>query len=279
MTKKIISIAIAAFICAAAFASSAKAEPIGLDVGLQYNSDYFWRGFTFYGTNAPDETRAVFFPWVGYAFSDFYLYVGGEVAEGLIADDANSYENDWNGVDFILTWSKPVLDDAIKLGMKLSYFWYPRSRSDEYFSDGKANDFAEVAPSITLSKLPLSPKLLVSWYYRIEEQTDGQETAKDLYTNLSLGHSFTMVESASLYLGAWGGYFYYASQEIDGDPRQGFSDVGVMAKITVKAPGGVSVNASYNYAYTPDEDFYRFTNTGKADKHHHWTSFGVSYSL
>ena len=255
-------------------------EKIGLDMGITYQSDYFWRGFSFYGYGAnanADATRGVFFPWLGYAFSDFYLYVGGEVAEGLVGDDPVDMEKDWNGIDFILTGSKGIMDDAIKLGIKLSYFYYPRSRKDDW-GNGNANDFYEVAPSITFAKLPLSPKLLVSWYGRIEEQFDGQETMKDTYFQLSFGESIELVKGASLYLGAWGSYFYYASYETaEGDPRQGFSDIGAMAKISVSASAGVSFSASYNFAYTPDKDFYEAN--GYEDKYHNWTTFGVTYSI
>mgnify|MGYP006300242749 CR=1 FL=1 len=60
-----------------------QAEKLGVDVGIQYNSDYFWRGFSFYSYGNGDATRGVFFPWVGYGFSDFYLYIGGEISESL----------------------------------------------------------------------------------------------------------------------------------------------------------------------------------------------------
>ena len=262
----------------------AQAEPLGVDVGIQYNSNYFWRGFSFYGygdgegdaNGNGDATRGVFFPWAGVGFSDFYFYVGGEIAESLFAgDEASSLEREWEGIDFILTYSKGIINDNITLGMKLSYFYYPRSRT---IGNEDFNDFAEVSPSITFSSLPLSPKFLVSWYYRPDEQGDDQENAKDFYYQLSFGHSFKLVEGASLYLGGWGAYFYYPSYEApDGDPRQGFSDVGATCKVSVSAPSGISISASYNFAYSPDDDFAKANYYN--DRYHHWTTFGVTYSM
>jgi hypothetical protein len=260
----------------------AQAEPIGVDAGIQYNSDYFWRGFSFYGygDTEGDATRGVFFPWVGYGFSDFYLYIGGEIAESLMAgDDVKPMEREWEGIDFILTYSKGILDDNVTLGMKLSYFYYPRSRD---LGNKDWNDFAEVAPSITFSKLPLSPKFLVSWYYRPDEQYGDQENAKDFYYKLSLGHTFNLTDSATLHLGAWGAYFWYASFPVTYDSgdqraRRGFSDVGALAKVSVTATSGVSFSSSYNFAYSPDDDFAK-ANTYN-DRYHHWLTFGVTYSL
>ncbi|HMB21147.1 MAG TPA: hypothetical protein VKQ10_08770, partial [Spirochaetota bacterium] len=104
----------------------AQAEPLGVDFGIQYNSDYFWRGFSFYGygdaaypgdTDSQgngDSTRGVFFPWVGYGFSDFYLYIGGEIAESLMAgDEPSKMEREWEGIDFILTYSKAMFNDNV----------------------------------------------------------------------------------------------------------------------------------------------------------------------
>jgi len=235
-----------------------------------------------------DATRGVFFPWVGYGFSDFYLYIGGEIAESLMAgDDATDLEREWEGVDFILTYSKGIINDNINLGLKLSYFYYPRSRE---IGNGDFNDFAEVSPSITFSKLPLSPKFLVSWYYRPDKQTyEGyddydQQNAKDFYYQLSLGHSFNVTEKSTFYLGAWGSYFWYASYPTGernyvghGKARRGFSDVGATGKISVSGDSGVSFSASYNFAYTPDHDIY--TANAYKDQYHHWTTFAVSYSI
>ena len=268
-----------------------QAEKLGVDVGIQYNSDYFWRGFSFYSYGNGDATRGVFFPWVGYGFSDFYLYIGGEISESLMAgDDAKDLEREWEGIDFILTYSKGIIDDNITLGLKLSYFYYPRSRE---IGNGDFNDFAEVAPSITFSGLPLSPKFLVSWYYRPDKQTDSsapyweQENAKDLYYKLSLGHTFQLTEESTFHIGAWGAYFYYPSYPLEkpstafedenGKVRKGFSDVGVTGKFTVTADSGVSFSASYNFAYNPEKEFA--TAAGYMDRYHHWTTFGVSYTL
>jgi len=272
----------------------AQAEPLGVDFGIQYNSDYFWRGFSFYGyqydekSNRGDATRGVFFPWVGYGFSDFYLYIGGEIAESLMAgDDVKPMEREWEGIDFILTYSKGIMDDNITLGMKLSYFYYPRSRN---LGNECANDFAEVAPSITFSGLPLSPKFLVSWYYRPDKQEYPddypdyeQENAKDLYYKLSFGHTFQFTEKSTLHLGGWGAYFYYPSFPTDyedgkhGKARKGFSDVGVTGKLSVTSDSGTTISASYNFAYNPDEDFAKANVYN--DRYHHWVTFGVSQSI
>ena len=267
----------------------AQAERIGIDAGIEYRSEYFWRGFSFYGgdTNNP---RGVYFPWIGFGFSDFYFSVSGEVASARVADNQpNNVERGWYGIDYILDFNKKLFSESITLGIRAAYFMYPNSPdiNEEVNGEGKdwRNDFAEAAASITVNALPLNPKILVSYYYRIDDRDGTQENAEDVYAQFSVSHTFAIAQNASLKLHASIAYFNYASSEQwnspevggYGDDYRGISDITIGMKLSVSADSGVTVFGSWNYAYVPDEDFY-MANWYK-EKHHYWTTFGVTYSI
>ena len=71
----------------ALMAQENKPEKIGLDFGLSYWTDYYYRGQSFYDTQEDKNTRCLF-PWIGYGGLDnFYFYVGGEVAAEALTGD------------------------------------------------------------------------------------------------------------------------------------------------------------------------------------------------
>lgn len=277
-------------------------EPLGIGAGISYRSKYYWRGQYFYGAGA-----GVFFPYVSYTTPELtssdslYFYVGGEVGENLVGDSAasnesgfGSVEHDWAGIDYGIVYSKSLLDDQLGLSVGGWYYWY--FQSEDIGDDGIDNSFGDLAVSVTLKKILLSPTLSYSQYFRVDpdyERESGDEDGDgtpneeinrsgDIYISLSGSHSIQLVEGASLLLGGSVNYWKYTSKEFndsykEGGIPNGISDITLMTGITT-GTGPVSFTAKFNYAYITSDDF-DYTSGAKFDQNKFWTSFNVHYSM
>jgi hypothetical protein len=92
-------------------ASALLALPVSAEraasVALDYSSNYFWRGFSFYGDAS--AARDAFFPWVRASWNDLSLTVAGELPQTMQGGAPNTTEMAWVGVDFISSGSTSVL--------------------------------------------------------------------------------------------------------------------------------------------------------------------------
>ena len=75
-------------------ASPAIGEP-RVSLGLDYWSDYFWRGFRFYGD--ADSTRGVLFPWTSRSWRGLSFSAVGELPQSRLGGNPNATEKVWAG--------------------------------------------------------------------------------------------------------------------------------------------------------------------------------------
>ena len=260
-------------------APPAVAQP-SVSVGLDYWSDYFWRGFSFYGD--ADSARGVLFPWANYSWKDLSFSVVGEVPQSMLGGNPNATEEAWAGVDFIVGYSTSLFDDRLLLGSRIAYFLYPNSPSEN--ADGARNDFVDLGLSLQLDRVPLKPKLEYSQYFRVDDR-NGQQTAyEDIYLRLSVRHAFEPLEHLTLTASGSIAYFWYPSSEYwnspavggNGDDYRGLSDIVGSIRATADVWSRFTPYASLNVAFVPDQDFYRVW--GKDQRVHLWVTVGVSYS-
>lgn len=285
-------------------------EPLGIGVGLSYRSKYYWRGQWFYGAGS-----GVFFPYISYSTPELtgddsiYLYVGGEVGEGLIDYSYETNESgfgitekDWAGIDYGAVYSKSILEGKLGISAGAWYYWYFQSEDYGYGTngneaDGIDNSFVNLAASISLKKVFLAPTISYSQYYRMDPKygqeagdVDGDGIAnekidpfKDIYVSLSGSHSIELVKGASLLMGGSVNYWHYASKEFSdaykkGGIPSGISDITLMTGITT-GKGPVSFTAKFNYGFVVNKDFDYTTEYKKFDQNKFWTSFNVHYSI
>lgn len=251
-----------------------------VSVGLDYWSDYFWRGFSFYGD--ADAPRGVLFPWVGASWRKLSFTVVGEIPQSMLGGSPNSTEEAWIGVDFILAGSTALFDDRLRVGGRVAYFLYPNSPNVN--PDGARNDFVDVGLWLQADTLPLKPRLEYSHYLRIDDRGGQQVALKDVYLRLSLRKEFEPFEHLGVSLGGSVAYFWYPSSEYwnspavggNGDDYQGLSDVVATVGATTDYWSRFRPYLTLNGAYVPDRDFYRVW--GEDQRWHAWVTVGLSYA-
>ena len=258
-----------------AASESTAPSKIGIDLGVEYWSTYYWRGQQFYGAG-----KDVFFPWIGYSLpGNFYISAIGEVAGEYLSVDTdnapNDTEKDWVGVDLGVSWSTGIADNFMTVGAQVWYYWYPNSREDT--RGGAINDFMNFVVSLSFNKLPLSPTVKYSQYYRVDKNKTGNsgDQYKDIYVELALGHTFKLDDHVGFTLGASTSYFNYASPS-DENEASGWLDVKLTTKL-VFSKGDYSIYGGFNAGYIPMDEFNDHAWYG--DSWVYYCTFGASYSL
>lgn len=250
-------------------------QKIGVDVGVEYNSTYYWRGMHFYGNDV-----GVFFPWVGTSIGDVYVMLSGEVGEGYLGgnadDEANDMEKDWLGLDLIATWSTTIVPDTLDLTLRGAYYFYPNSHNEDWGTENDVkNDFVDIGFSLTAVSLPLTPELSVTYSFYMDDDSIAGDNYQNVYVQLSAGHGFAITDAATLTLGGSIASFNYTSAGLE-DDLQIVNDVQAFANLSVTSADGLTVYGQYSFGFTPVEEYYDDFGYGK---YSHWATFGVSYSL
>lgn len=254
-------------------------DGIGLVAGVDYFNSYFWRGDFVYG-----EGRGVFFPFADLVFSDPGITLSwcGEYASEAVGDGASEEEKIWYAADFAVGFSRTFME-AVTVSAKVWYLWYYSSSDQNRKLYGYSHDesFFSGTVSVSLDALPLSPALIYSHDYYVDDYGGGRSVGRDCYVQFQAKHVFELSDHASLTL--LGGISYYnneASENPEDESthvRRGISDMTVSADLSVKA-GIVTVHGCLNYAFIPDEDWNRYY-TDEKDAHRWWSGFGVSCSM
>jgi len=273
-------IGIIAVLLLVVFAGAVQAEDskIGLDLGLEYDSFYAFRG----GPNFTDRVASgVILPSLGYAAGDFYFLVVGEVApsilgvntmkdDGSYGDGASAQEKAWTGIDFGATWSKALANDAVKIGAEVWFLLYPNSK-DHY---GYDMSYFTGMVSVQLASLPLAPKISFTQAFKPDDNNGSRNKMEDRYIALSFGDSIELVkDSSSLDLGVNIGYWMDNTDKKD---LSAFSDVIGSAKYSVSVASGVTLWSSFNMGYVPQSDW---AMGAKGGDFRFWLKFGINYSL
>lgn len=258
----------------------AEGRALGLSAGVDYFGDYFWRGVDFYG-----ENRGIISPFVNLELGRTGLSLGylGEYSSEVAGDGATDSDKIWYGADFGIGFSYSIAN-AVTIGAKVWYYWYYNSVDQNKKINANDHDesFATGTVSLAIDALPLTPTIIYNHDYYIDDYEGTRETGEDFYVQFQLSRVFHLTTEAALKLSAGIAYYNQATAELDNDPatkkKKGISDLTASADISVTV-SGATIHGCLNYAYVPDEDWYRDASTGIANKHHWWSGFGASYAL
>ena len=255
-------------------AAEEKEPGIGLSLGVDYWSTYFWRGTEFYGRG-----ESAIFPWISYAVGDTGLSftASGENPMEMMGDGVNKTLDGYNGLDLGAAYSYSI-ENIVTFGVNGWFYWYYVSKDKL----GNNASYSSLVGSVTLDMVPvLTPTLSYTHdLYLNKNATTNNERFKDFYIQLSLKQSFELSKESAVELRLFGSFFNYKSQD-----KKGISDMGVSAKASTTA-GMATFYCQMNYAFVPDKDFYKvaiedFNGATKNvnDKHHWWAAIGASISL
>lgn len=234
---------------------------IGLNIGLEYWSNYLWRGTYFYGEGGANESPGVFIPSVTWNIfnSGFFIAAAAEVPEAWLFDGAKSLGYYFMSVDFGAGFKRTFIK-LITLEVSAWYCWYFNS---------------EYEPSVTdeLSFLTFAAGITIEWIINpfVRYTHDFYPLAKDFadfYIEFGLKPSIKIFKHVSLDLGAAAGFFYWESMNING-----FSDIHTWLGFTAEGKGA-SFSASINYILVPTRKFY----TGD-DMHRFYAKVGIGYTI
>jgi hypothetical protein len=234
---------------------------LGLNIGLDYWSNYLWRGTYFYGEGGANESPGVFFPSVTWNIlnSGFFVAVAAEVPESWLFDGAKSMGYYFMSVDFGVGFKKSFMK-VIAFELSAWYCWYFNS---------------EYEPSIEneLSFLTFAAGITIEWLIHpfLRYTHDFYTMAKDFtdfYIEFGIKPSIKIFNNVSLDLGAAAGIFYQKSMD-----RSGFSDIHTWLGFTAEGKGA-SFSASINYILVPTKKFYQGD-----DMHRFYAKVGIGYTI
>ncbi len=241
----------------------------GTLIGLEYNSEYYWRGMSFYGST-DNSSRGVLFPTVGQSLGDLNFSITGEIPAAYLENQPNNTEKTWIGVDFTADYSRSIIADTLILGGRVGYYMYPQSKKES----GYRKDSVKLALSAQLKKILLRPEFSFSYSMRTGRQEEGRENFKDFYMELSFNHEYQLYENVQLTAGGWISYFYYASSKSwIGSEYQGLCDVAAYVELSVRIKNGLSLYGRFSTALVtaPWHDVW-----GGQDRLHIWATTGIS---
>ena len=259
--KKLIKILLVMALIVPAVYVKASAEPIGLSAGVDYMSNYLWRGMYFYNNDG------AIFPTVSFEKMGITLSYVGEFSEDAFIDDKKSGAKDstaLHATDFGLDYSYSFGKTAT-LGVGVWYY---------YFHNEKTNSFITGTVSLSLDSVPLTPTLTYNHDYYTDKDA-AVEQSKDFYIQLGISHDIELVKDASLGIGLVGSYYRVKSFNAD---KKGISDITLSFSLSV-VKDSVTLTGGFNYVMVPGADFKEGMTTGEDDIHRFYSTFGASYSL
>ncbi len=256
-----------------------EAKKFGFTAGVDYFSNYFWRGFDWYGENV-----GVFFPYANYEIGKTGLTLGymGEYAAESAGDGTTPDNKKWYGADFGLSYTH-TFGKSLTVFAKAWWFWYYKSKkqNEKLIEKNYDESYGTGTVGFTIDAIPLKPTFIYNHDYIKDDYDNTRETKKDYYAQFQLKHEFEMAAGTVLTLLGNVGYFNNASANIKNDDttkkKKGVSDVGAMIDLAA-TKGMVTFHGNINYAYIPDKDFYQITPE-KKNKHRWWSGFGASLAL
>ena len=232
-----------------------ESDSIGLSVGVDYMSNYLWRGGYWYGGDG------AFFPSLSYEIAGLAISYCGEFSEDAVIDDGDDDIKNLHATDFGLDYSFSI-GDAASIGVGVWYF---------YFHNEDTLSFITGTISVTLDSVPFAPTLT----YNHDYYTDSEDK-KDYYIQLGISHDIELVKGASLGLGLVGSYY-----NADSTDQKGISDIAASISLSVEADG-VTYSSGFNYVAVPGSDFKTVSDSSGKDKddiHRFYATFGASYSI
>jgi len=169
----------AALLAATAIAPSAHAGDLSVSTGVDYVTEYVFRGLAFGGASVQ--------PYAEASVGNFT--VGGWFSTAIGEDSILAGDE----FDLYAGYSVP-LDSSISLDLGATYYHFPQGGSFLSTNDGNSGSY-EVSASVGFGDLPLAPSVTAYYDFTFEAFTlEG-----------SVGHSFAIGEKQSFDLGLTGG--------------------------------------------------------------------------
>ena len=270
-------------------AQSNEDSKIGLTVGLDYVSNYLYRGqYYFYGNL---RNGGMFSPYAFYNIFNTGLFIGvkGEITERWFYDNNDEAKEDdlfdwFNSIDFNIDYRysfKKII--TFNIGG-----WYYLYKTIHYSSESFNPSSLDIYLSATIDALQLRPMIAVTYsYYMNENYYRYQDKGKngDIYVQLGIGHSFKIFDSTYLDLDAIAGFLDKNASDrrmMERPDRIGstdISDIDFSTGLTTTA-GVLTLSASFHYIITPGTQ-YKFEESNNINKeiHKFYTKFGVACSI
>ncbi|OHD69589.1 MAG: hypothetical protein A2W19_00855 [Spirochaetes bacterium RBG_16_49_21] len=210
-----------------------KSEPVGLAAGIDYYSNYLWRGTRFFsgdGAFYPKVSWTVFgtglvlsmsseiaSSWVFNGFSHkpgkytFLVNSMPELVRKKLIFNYGAYAA--QSLDFGADYSYTI-NNAVTLGASVWYWWYFNSRHAREYARPQVDglnrvsyvdiSFLTTAVSVGLPIVPfVNPTISLTHDYYT-----GFKRGGDYYVWLSLSHPFVLTKEALVTLGVTAGYYY-----------------------------------------------------------------------
>lgn len=226
-------------------------DGLGITVGMDYMSNYLWRGTYWY------SGQAAFFPYASYEVAGLTISVAGEISESYLIDTDDTNE-DLQAFDAGIDYSYALGDMATLSAGVWGFFL---KESDYNFMTGTV--------AVSFDSVPLAP--FISYTHDYYMNADENELS-DFYIQLGVGHSIALTDEASLDLGLAGAYYNAESTD-----QKGISDIEASTGLSV-AVGSVTLSGSFAMVFVPADDFK--TGLGADDDvFRTYSTFGAAYSF
>jgi len=237
-------------------------DKVGVSFGVDYVSDYQWRGTTFY------NGAGALFPYITYdiAGSGLEVSVIGEYGDNFLeAGYTSSTAYKLQSLDYGLAYSIEV-PKVMTIGLGATFLHYYASGAET----GTDESFVSVAASFAFDKILLSPTLTYTHDFYISDASGTRKNFEDFYIQLGVSHSFELVKGASFDLGLTAGLFH----NVVAGATPWRVDLNLAVGLSV-AVGGATFTGGVDFIIVPT------AGIGDADKNYMKMvgKFGASYAL
>ena len=280
--KKIFKFALIAIAFSTAFVTTelrAQDNGMGITVGLEYMSNYLSKGqYVFAGNQG---NGGAFFPYVNYNMPGTGLNVGimGEISEAWIGgakEDAEHVKKTepLHAIDFNIGYTY-TMENITTITANVWYYRY-QTNSEKGYNES----YFDGIVSASADAIPLNPMLAFTYSYFMDKDyyeggVDGKN--ESYYVQLGIGHSFNLVESATLDLGAVAGWRH---NKVGGSTPDDISDINLSAGTTI-TKGMLTFTGSFHYVIVPGTQ-YKYEDVAGSnvkDINRFYATFGVACSI
>ena len=279
---------------------------IGLTVGIDYVSNYIYRGQYYYRWGMVNGGMVSPYVFWNFFETDLSFSIKGEVAEAWFLnfkDEAKMEEMEgMNSIDFNINY-----ECAYKKVMIINFGAWYYLHENAYYNKGLYNEisynmsYVDFYVSTEIEALLIKPRLAVTYSYYIDEKYargmhygvlgEGPNKNGDLYIQLGISHTLKIQEETYFDLDAVVGLLdtnannqrlnIFGNRTVSTD----ISDIDLSAGITTTA-GILTLSSSFHYVIVPGTQYknsYAITEGGLVvfvkDIHKFYAKFGVSCSI
>ena len=281
-------------------AQSNEDSKIGLTVGIDYVSNYLYRGIYYY--NGQEKNGGMLSPYTFYDVFNTGLSLGikGEVTERWFWNNKDEKQNDsvlfkLFSVDFNINYMYN-LKEKVTLNLGVWYYLHSKEHTNGGVSFNRS--FFDFYFSAIIDSLQLKPMFAITYSYLTDKKYvkgidsgsyvwgEGPGKNGDLYLQLGIGHSFKLMEKSYLDFNAVAGFFNkntydIRTQEVQKDPgTTDISDIDLSLGLTTIADI-LTFSTSFHYVIVPGTQYkYSWGNNSVGKEiHRFYTKFGVACSI